>query len=94
MEKTNSQATAAGVVDTSVVNTVCDVLADVFGVPRAELSEATTRDDIPEWDSVGHLNLALALEEAFDITFSVDDIAELTSVEAIAKKVREKCPSA
>lgn len=92
MKKVDPLSDTDGSVDESVVAAVCDVLADVFGVPRAELGEATSRDDIPEWDSVGHLNLMLALEEAFGVTFSVDEMAELVSVEAIAKKVREKCP--
>lgn len=92
MKNVDPLSNTTGGVDESVIVTVCDVLADVFGVSRAELDEATSRDDIPEWDSVGHLNLMLALEEAFGVTFSVDEMAELVSVEVIAKKVREKCP--
>jgi acyl carrier protein len=70
------------------VDRVCDVIVDVFGVPRDELGVATVREDIPEWDSVGHLNLMLALEEAFNVSFSVDEMPELVSVKAIVEKVR------
>jgi acyl carrier protein len=71
-----------------VVERVCDVIADVFGVARDELGAATAREDIPEWDSLGHLNLMLALEEAFNVSFSVDEMPELVSVKAIVQKVR------
>lgn len=37
--------------------------------------------DIPAWDSVGHMNLIAALEEAFDIMMDADDIIDLSSFE-------------
>jgi acyl carrier protein len=93
MENTSAITHSTGDGDAAVMDTVCDVIAEVFGAPRPEVGAATVRDDIPEWDSVGHLNLMLALEEAFDVSFSVDEMPELVSVAAIARKVREKWPS-
>ena len=37
--------------------------------------------DIPAWDSVGHMTLVAALEEAFDIMMDTDDIIDLSSFE-------------
>ena len=37
--------------------------------------------DIPAWDSVGHMGLVAALEEAFDIMLEPDDIVDLSSFE-------------
>lgn len=37
--------------------------------------------DIPAWDSVGHMSLVAALEEAFDIMMDTDDIIDLSSYE-------------
>ena len=34
---------------------------------------------IVAWDSVGHMQLISALEEAFDIMFDTDDIIDLNS---------------
>ncbi len=34
---------------------------------------------IPAWDSVGHMALMAALEEAFDIELDVDDIIDFSS---------------
>lgn len=36
---------------------------------------------IPAWDSVGHMTLIAALEEAFDIMMDTDDIIDLSSFE-------------
>lgn len=37
--------------------------------------------DIETWDSVGHMRLVSALEEAFDIMLDTDDIIDLSSYE-------------
>lgn len=37
--------------------------------------------DIPAWDSVGHMGLIAAVEDAFDIQFEADDIIEFGSFE-------------
>ena len=36
---------------------------------------------IEAWDSVGHMSLIAALEEAFDIMMDTDDIIDLSSYE-------------
>jgi len=45
--------------------------------------------DIPEWDSVGHMQLMAALEDAFSIELDVDDIIDFSSfkkgIEILAK---------
>jgi len=38
--------------------------------------------DIAAWDSVGHMALMTALEEAFGIEMDIDDIIEFSSFEA------------
>jgi acyl carrier protein len=37
--------------------------------------------DIAAWDSVGHMSLMAALEEAFGIEMDIDDIIEFSSFE-------------
>ena len=37
--------------------------------------------DIPAWDSVGHMSLVAALEDAFGIMMDTDDIIDLNSYE-------------
>lgn len=36
---------------------------------------------IPQWDSVGHMGLIAALEDAFDIMMDTDDIIDFSSYE-------------
>lgn len=49
-------------------------------VKKEELSELKYLG-IEAWDSVGHMNLIAALEDAFDIMMDTDDIIDLSSYE-------------
>lgn len=40
-----------------------------------------TYQSTPAWDSVGHMTLIAALEDAFDIMMETDDIIDLSSYE-------------
>ena len=44
----------------------------------------------PEWDSVGHFSYLMAIEDRFGIRFSIDEIAELKTVEEIHKNLVKK----
>lgn len=44
---------------------------------------------VPEWDSVGHMGLIAALEDAFDIMMDTDDIIDFSSFEK-GKDILEK----
>lgn len=43
--------------------------------------EGLKYQDIPFWDSVGHMALMSKLEEVFDIELDVDDIIDFSSYE-------------
>jgi acyl carrier protein len=63
------------------------VIAGVFPVEPGALTDADSPQTIAEWDSVGHLNLVLAIEAEFGVQFSPDEMAELTSVGAIRERL-------
>ena len=46
-----------------------------------EQLEGVKYQDIEAWDSVGHMSLIAAIEEAFDIMMDTDDIIDLSSYE-------------
>ena len=73
-----------------VLTKVQEIFKEVFGVDPHSVSLETKASDIPEWDSVGHLSLCGALEEAFEIQFNVSDLAEMTSVRAIVSIIGAK----
>ena len=78
---------------------VREIFEELFDAAQYSISLETKASDISEWDSVGHLSLCGALEEAFDLQFSVNELAEMTSVRTIiciieAKKKRRSASEA
>ena len=53
---------------------------ETFALSEKQL-ESLKYQDIPAWDSVGHMTLIAALEDAFDIMMDTDDIIDLSSYE-------------
>lgn len=45
-----------------------------------QYSEDLGAGDIPEWDSLAHMNLIMAIEREFHITFDVADAVDLETV--------------
>jgi len=42
-------------------------------------SDKLVYNEIPEWDSIGHMSLISALEDEFSISFETDDIVDFSS---------------
>jgi acyl carrier protein len=65
------------------------VLADVFGLQAEEIDENASTDTVEDWDSLRHLNLVIALEEAFDLSFSEDQAVEILDFLLIKETLKE-----
>ena len=47
------------------------VFIDCFSVDKVKLKKNLEYNSITQWDSVGHMSMIAALEEAFDIVFEI-----------------------
>ena len=56
------------------------VFCETLSVKEAQLADLKYQG-VPEWDSVGHMTLVAAIENAFDIMMEMDDIIDLSSYE-------------
>ena len=61
-----------------------------FGVNPQMITIDTTPSDVPAWDSVGHLELASALEQSFGFNLDVDDLMEMENVREIVRVIKSK----
>lgn len=55
------------------------VFMDCFSVPHDALDARFVYQCVPAWDSVGHMGMIAALEEAFNIMMETEDIIEFGS---------------
>jgi hypothetical protein len=56
------------------------IFSDILGVSKDDV-EGLTYQSISAWDSVGHMELVAAIEDAFDIMMDTDDIIDFNSFE-------------
>ena len=62
-----------------------EIMANALELPQSAIRDDSTMEEIEEWDSLGHVHIMVALEQAFDLYMNVDDFAELDSVPAILR---------
>lgn len=58
-------------------------MAATLKVAPAKISATTRDEDLPAWDSLGQVNLIMALEQEFGVYVEVEDFGDLNSVPAI-----------
>lgn len=66
------------------------VLADVLGVNVSAINDEASVDTIEKWDSLNHLNLVLALEGQFKVSFSEEQIVEMLNYPLVKAVLQEQ----
>ncbi|MGO9114290.1 MAG: acyl carrier protein [Thermoguttaceae bacterium] len=74
---------------------MADAVADAFRkAMRLEesfaIADPMSFEEVPGWDSIGHMNLVTELESRFGISFDMDEIVGLDSVGAVRAIVARK----
>ena len=73
-----------------VHNVLNGVFQRLFENPNLQITSAMTARDVPEWDSLAHIDLIVEIEEEFAIKLTVDDIAELQNVGEMIALIERK----
>ena len=67
-----------------------EIFVDVFELDGIELTDATSAEDIEEWDSLSHIQLIVAVEKAFGIKFTSREIMKWNNVGEMVDTILEK----
>jgi acyl carrier protein len=65
------------------------VMADLFDVPVESVGDNTSPDTLPAWDSIHHLKLVLAIENAFDVSLTEEQAVEILNYPLIKMVLQE-----
>jgi acyl carrier protein len=68
---------------------IVDVLSVTLRVPPGEITEDFSPNQCPNWDSVQHILIILAIEDRLGITFDEKEIPRLTSFSSIRDAVNK-----
>ena len=69
------------------ISSIVHLVASVF--PEEEITEESSMFDTDSWDSLGHMQVIIALKEEMNIELSPSHIAEATSIESISNIIDE-----
>jgi acyl carrier protein len=70
-----------------VIDTVLDALRVVL---KTEVNADTSVHNTPQWDSLRHIEVIFAVEDATGVQFDEAELGELTSVERIVAAIQAK----
>lgn len=70
-----------------------EIFVDVLDNDAIQLTEATTANDIEEWDSLYHIQLVVAIEKSFKIKFTASEIQSWKNVGDMVNAVKSKLPA-
>jgi acyl carrier protein len=74
----------------AVASGVGKIFSEVLRIPVESVSDDTSPENTPQWDSVQAMNLVIALETAFDIRLSTKEIVSMRTVGLVRKVLRNK----
>ena len=66
------------------------LIGQVLGVDPEQLNEESNSQNTPKWDSLRHIEVVFAMENAFHIRFTMPEIASLRKLGDIRKLLEAK----
>ena len=55
------------------------IFIETLAIDRSKFNDNIKYNEIPEWDSIGHMTLMSGLEDGFNIAIETDDIVDFSS---------------
>ncbi len=71
----------------SVLDRVRGIVAEMTTLPFASITEQSSPQLHPEWDSLAQVNIVVSLEQEFGRQFSPDQTERMVSVEKIVEVI-------
>jgi acyl carrier protein len=66
------------------------LIGNVLGVDASVLTEDSNAQNTPKWDSLRHIEVVFAMENAFHVRFTMPEIASLRKLGDIRKLLETK----
>ena len=66
---------------------VCQSISEVLNLDRSNVNADSDSRNLEGWDSLGHLQIIMRLEQSCKVRFKTLEIPELTSVRKLVGKI-------
>ena len=62
-----------------MVEELKEIFSEILDIPETEVREQLSPKTLAKWNSMAHMKLIMAMEEAFSVTFTVDEVRSTQS---------------
>jgi acyl carrier protein len=66
--------------DSAISSRICRIVADLFALNLSEVTPTFSRDQAPQWDSLGHVQILAAVEQSFGVRLSEEGALAARSI--------------
>lgn len=70
--------------------TLTEVFRQTFDDPHLVIRPETTAKDVADWDSLAHIQLLVAVEQAFGMRFNTGEVAGLSNVGEMVELIERR----
>jgi acyl carrier protein len=64
----------------AIWSALTEVFREIFEDPQLTIGPGTTAKNIPDWDSLAHIQLMVSIEQTFGMRFNTGEVASLNNV--------------
>ncbi len=57
-----------------------EIVGNILGVDASSLNEGSNASNVPQWDSLRHIEVIFAVESAYQVRFTMPEIAGLRNL--------------
>lgn len=68
------------------------VMRELFDDDDLEIRDDLTAEEVPDWDSLAHVRLIVAVEKEFGVRFSSGEVGDIEDVGALVRLIEGKLP--
>ena len=79
--------------DNEILLRLTGIFRDVFDDPAIVLDLDTTADDVPGWDSMSQVTLAIEIEHSLSVKFRAAEMEALCSIRQLVELIRPRLPT-
>lgn len=66
------------------------IIATELDLPEVDVPLGASAETLPAWDSLGHMRIVVAVEDALGVRFATGEIPELTSIDRLVAAIEAK----
>ena len=74
----------------NILDTLTEIFQDIFDDTTIQLSERSVISEIHGWDSLTHISIIAAIQDEFSISFDMDEITKLNTIEDMISAIKGK----